>query len=250
MPSVTHATPDPGPGAPLVVRLRSERVLAVVRAVTIADAGELCRALVDGGIRVVELTFTTPGVARHLEVAAAYAASSGDPGCLVGAGTVLGAEQARAAVDAGAAFLVTPGVGRFAEGVVTVARAAGVPVILGALTPSEVLEALALGADAVKIFPATLGGPRLLQDLSGPFPDVPLVPSGGITAQNARDFLDAGAVAVSAGSGVVPPAAVASGDWRRITAAARDFRAHLRAPDGPRSAPLDARAGVDDSEER
>jgi 2-dehydro-3-deoxyphosphogluconate aldolase/(4S)-4-hydroxy-2-oxoglutarate aldolase len=220
--------------------LAEQRVLAVVRADTIPDVAALCAALADGGIHVVELTFTTPGVDEHLAAAAAFAASGEGAGTVVGAGTVLGAAQARAAVDAGAAFLVTPAVGRFAHEVAEVAREAGVPLMPGALTPSEVVAATELGADVVKIFPASLGGPRHVRDLLGPFPDAALVPSGGVDPDNARAFLDAGALAVSAGTGVVPPDAVESADWARISAAARTFRDSTGAPE-PSTSPSTSR---------
>lgn len=202
--------------------LRADRVLSVVRAPEIGDARDLCSALVAGGIHVVELTFTTPDLPRHLERAA-----SGDTGAVVGAGTVQTAAQARAAVDAGARFLVTPGQGPEAAGVVAAGHDAGVPVVLGAFTPSEVMTAVALGSDAVKIFPAHHLGPKYLKDLSGPFPGVPLVPSGGVNAGNARQFLDAGALAVSAGTDVVSPSDVATGRWSEITAKATAFCAAL-----------------------
>jgi 2-dehydro-3-deoxyphosphogluconate aldolase/(4S)-4-hydroxy-2-oxoglutarate aldolase len=102
------------------------------------------------------------------------------------------------------------------------------------MTPSEVMIATDLGADVVKVFPASLGGPRLIADLRGPFPDVPLVPSGGVIAENAQDFLDAGAPAVCAGTGVVPPAAVAAGSWGLVEEAARRFCGRLR-PGAPGS---------------
>jgi 2-dehydro-3-deoxyphosphogluconate aldolase/(4S)-4-hydroxy-2-oxoglutarate aldolase len=89
------------------------------------------------------------------------------------------------------------------------------------------MRAVDLGSDVVKIFPASLGGPRLITDLRGPFPDVPLVPSGGVDADNARQFLDAGALAVSVGSGVVAPSAVADGSWEVVEQAAREFRRRL-----------------------
>ena len=203
--------------------LREDRVLSVVRAPEIGDARDLCAALVAGGIHVIELTFTTPDLPRHLERAA-----SGDTGAVVGAGTVQTAAQARTAVEAGAAFLVTPGQGPEAAAVVAAAHDAGVPIVLGAFTPSEVMTALALGSDAVKIFPAHHLGPKYLKDLSGPFPGVPLVPSGGVNAGNARQFLDAGALAVSAGTDVVSPADVAAGRWADITAKATSFCSALR----------------------
>jgi 2-dehydro-3-deoxyphosphogluconate aldolase/(4S)-4-hydroxy-2-oxoglutarate aldolase len=202
--------------------LRSDRVLSVVRAPAIGDARDLCSALVAGGIHVIELTFTTPDLPKHLERAA-----SGDTGAVVGAGTVQTAAQARTAVEAGARFLVTPGQGPEAAAIVAAAHDAGVPVVLGSLTPSEVMTAVALGADAVKIFPAHQFGPKYLKDLNGPFPGVPLVPSGGVNAGNARAFLDAGALAVSAGTDVVSPADVAAGNWSDITAKAKAFCAVL-----------------------
>ena len=121
---------------------------------------------------------------------------------------MLTADQARSAVDAGAEFLVTPGI---RAGVAKVGSDSGIPVIMGALTPTEVLVALDLGAAAVKIFPASAFGPAYFKDLRGPFPDVALIPSGGVNAGNAADFLARGAVAVSAGTDVVPPQAVLSG---------------------------------------
>lgn len=199
--------------------LRADRALAVVRADRIPDAAALCRALLDGGIRTVELTFTTPDVLDHLAKAA-------DSGALLGVGTVLTADQARAAIDAGARFLVTPGV---RAGVAEVAVAAGVPVFLGAFTPTEVAMAVDLGSTGVKIFPAGRLGPGYLSDLRGPYPQVELLPSGGVSAADAGAYLAAGALAVCAGTGVVPPASVAAGDWTAITERARDFVAALSA---------------------
>lgn len=203
--------------------LRKDRVLSVVRAPSIDDARDLCSALVAGGIHVIELTFTTPDLPRHLERAV-----SGGTGAVVGAGTVQTFAQAQQAVDAGAQFLVTPGQGPEAAAIVDAAHRAGVPVVLGSFTPSEVMTAVALGAEAVKIFPAHQLGPRYLKDLSGPFPGVPLVPSGGVNAGNARQFLEAGALAVSAGTDVVSPADVVDGRWADITAKATAFCAALR----------------------
>lgn len=202
--------------------LRSDRVLSVVRAPAIDDARDLCSALVAGGIHVIELTFTTPDLPKHLA-----RATSGDTGAVVGAGTVQTAAEARQAVDAGAQFLVTPGQGPEAAAIVAAGHDAGIHVVLGALTPSEVMTAVALGSDAVKIFPAHHLGPKYLKDLAGPFPGVPLVPSGGVHAGNAREFLDAGALAVSAGTDVVAPADVGASRWDDITAKAAAFRAAL-----------------------
>lgn len=199
--------------------LSADRVIAVVRAPSIPDAPALCAALAAGGIRWIEFTYTTPGVAGHLRRAAAAGT-----GCRIGVGTVLTAAQAEEALAAGAEFLVTPG-GRPA--VADVAGAAGIPVIMGALTPTEVAEAADLGATAVKIFPARSFGPRYFKDLAGPYPGIPLVASGGVNAGNAGEFLTCGARAVCAGSDVVPPSAVAAGDWAGITRRAEAFVAAL-----------------------
>jgi 2-dehydro-3-deoxyphosphogluconate aldolase/(4S)-4-hydroxy-2-oxoglutarate aldolase len=217
----SHPT-ETAPEAGVLDVVRADRALTVVRADRIPDAAALCRALAEGGIRTVELTFTTPDVLEHL------AAAADVPGVVLGVGTVLHAGQARAAIDAGARFLVTPGL---RPAVAEVAVAAGVPVMLGAFTPTEVATAVDLGAAAVKIFPAGRLGPKYLSDLRGPYPQVDLLPSGGISAENAAAFLAAGAVAVCAGTSVVPPAVVAAGDWTEITRRARAFAAALTSPE-------------------
>ncbi|MFH5209538.1 bifunctional 4-hydroxy-2-oxoglutarate aldolase/2-dehydro-3-deoxy-phosphogluconate aldolase [Antrihabitans sp. NCIMB 15449] len=191
-----------------------DRVLAVVRAPTIPDPVALADALADSGIRALELTLTTPGVLGYLRSAADSSRA------VLGLGTVLTAEQARAAIDCGAKFLVTPGV---RPAVAEVAAEHGIPVVMGAFTPTEVLTALDLGAAAVKIFPARSLGPGYFKDLLGPFPDVALIPSGGVNAGKATDFLANGAVAVTAGTDVVSPAAVADGRWSDISARAASF---------------------------
>ncbi|SOB80061.1 bifunctional 4-hydroxy-2-oxoglutarate aldolase/2-dehydro-3-deoxy-phosphogluconate aldolase [Streptomyces sp. 1331.2] len=203
------------PALPALAALQDDRVIAVVRAPRIPDAPALCAALAAGGIHWTEFTYTTPEVTKHLRRAA-------QSGWRVGVGTVLTAEQAERGAAVGASFLVTPGC---RPEVAEAARAAGVPVVLGALTPTEVAEAVDLGAAAVKIFPARAFGPGYFKDLRGPYPGVPLVASGGVNAGNAADFLGQGALAVCAGTDVVPPDAVAAGDWAEITRRARAFTA-------------------------
>jgi 2-dehydro-3-deoxyphosphogluconate aldolase/(4S)-4-hydroxy-2-oxoglutarate aldolase len=210
---MTFALPHPGFRAALA----AEPVIAVVRASSIPDAAALCAALAAGGITCTELTFSTPNVVPQLHAAAAA-------GHRVGAGTVLTAAQAREAIGAGVSFLVTPGL---RPDVAEVAHEAGIPVVLGALTPTEVATALDLGTAAVKIFPAKAFGPGYFKDLRGPFPELPLVASGGVNAGNAASFLAQGALAVCAGTDVVPPDAVAAGDWDEITRRAAAFMAAL-----------------------
>jgi 2-dehydro-3-deoxyphosphogluconate aldolase / (4S)-4-hydroxy-2-oxoglutarate aldolase len=197
--------------------IRSDRAVAVVRGERVADPAGLAATLAGAGIRAVEFTFTIPAVLAAIEAAAAS-------GAIVGAGTVRDERQARDALAAGARFLVSPAC--FPE-VAAVALEAGVPVFLGALTPTEVDSALKAGTTAVKLFPARAGGPRYLRDLRGPFPDADFIPSGGVTEENARDFLDAGAIAVYAGSGLVPAEVVASGDHQEVERRAHAFVAAL-----------------------
>jgi 2-dehydro-3-deoxyphosphogluconate aldolase/(4S)-4-hydroxy-2-oxoglutarate aldolase len=199
----------------VVSAIRTDRVVAVVRGRHVADPPGLARTLALAGVRAVEFTFTIPGALAAIEAAAASEA-------IVGAGTVRDERQARDALAAGAQFLVSPAC---VPEVADVAQEGGVPVFLGALTPTEVDAAVKAGATAVKLFPAGLGGPRYLHDLRGPFPDVDFVPSGGVTEDNAREFLDAGAIAVYAGSGLAPPELVEAGDHEEIARRARAFAA-------------------------
>ncbi|MFP3466475.1 bifunctional 4-hydroxy-2-oxoglutarate aldolase/2-dehydro-3-deoxy-phosphogluconate aldolase [Leifsonia sp. SIMBA_070] len=208
----------------LIDTLHQDRALAVIRAPRIDDPVALCRALSHGGIRTVEFTFTTPGVERVISEATAGAHDA-----LVGAGTVTDQGAAERAIAAGARFLVTPGL---QERVAAVAREAGIPLLLGALSPSEVMRAVELGADAVKIFPASLVGPGYLRDLRGPFPTVPFVPSGGLDASNAGAWTAAGALAATAGSSVVSASDIEAGDWDAVTERARLFAAAAAAAAG------------------
>jgi 2-dehydro-3-deoxyphosphogluconate aldolase/(4S)-4-hydroxy-2-oxoglutarate aldolase len=139
---------------------------------------------------------------------------------LVGAGTVVTEEHARLAADAGARFLVSPGT---TPELTASMKDTGLAVMTGALTPSEVMHALALRTDVVKIFPASLGGPSYVKALRGPFPDAPLMPTGGVTPQNVAEWVDAGAIALGAGGDLVPASALAAGDMAEIERRARSF---------------------------
>jgi 2-dehydro-3-deoxyphosphogluconate aldolase/(4S)-4-hydroxy-2-oxoglutarate aldolase len=191
----------------LVEELAARRAVVVVRAPRIDAPDRLADALASASDALVEITLTVEDALPALERIAARS------DLVTGAGTVLDAAQAEAAITAGARFLVTPAA---APDVVEAGRRAGVPVIVGAFSPSEVLAAWRGGAAAVKVFPAGIGGHGYLRELAGPLPDLPLVPSGGVGTSNAAAFLDAGAVAVTCGSSVVAPEAVASGDWDAI----------------------------------
>ncbi len=179
-----------------------------------AHAVGLGRALADGGLPIAEVTLRVP---RALEVLRAMA--EGCPDVVVGAGTVISAAQVDAAVDAGARFLVSPGL---AVDVVEQARRYGVPILPGVATPSDLMTATALGLDLVKLFPAgPLGGPPTVRALAAPFPSMAFVPTGGVSADDVGDYLAVPAVAAVGGSWMVPVTALAAGDHdtvRRLTA--------------------------------
>ncbi len=191
----------------------ADRVVAVVRAPRVADPAGLAAVLSDAGIRAIEFTFTIPDVLAVIEKVSAS-------GALAGAGTVTDVAQAEAAIGAGARFIVSP---VLVPEIVPPCRDRGVPVVLAGFTPTEVATAMRAGADAVKLFPANVGGPRYVKDLRGPFPGARLIPSGGVDERNARGFLDAGAVAVFAGSGLVPADETARGDHEGIGGRAASF---------------------------
>jgi 2-dehydro-3-deoxyphosphogluconate aldolase / (4S)-4-hydroxy-2-oxoglutarate aldolase len=203
-------------------QLAATGIIAVLRAPSPQAALNTVDALVVGGITGIEVTYSTPDAPIVIaECARRYGSD-----ILLGAGTVTTPTQAQEAVDAGATFLVSPGTIRpLAEAM----RATGAPIMLGALTPTELMHAVEYGASVVKIFPASLGGPHFLKSLRGPFPDVALMPTGGVTAANLATWLSAGALAVGAGSDLCPPAAIAKGDFGRIETIAREFASALRA---------------------
>jgi 2-dehydro-3-deoxyphosphogluconate aldolase/(4S)-4-hydroxy-2-oxoglutarate aldolase len=203
-------------------RARAIGVLAVLRAPSPELALEASEAIIRGGVTGIEVTYSTPDapavirelIARHGDTA------------YVGAGTVTTEQQATAAAEAGAEFLVSPGT------LPDLTRAmldTGRVVMTGAMTPTEVMTALGLGVDVVKVFPASLGGPSYLGALRGPFPDAPLMPTGGVTPDNLADWFRAGAVAVGAGGDLANSTSIKASDWADLTQRAERFAAALTA---------------------
>ena len=170
-------------------------VVAIGRYVAAGAAPAIAKALADGGVRAFELTLNEPE-ADALRSIEAVARIGADLGLDVGAGTVLSVGAARRAVDAGATFLVSP---HLDVDLVAWSAAFDVPALPGCATPTEVLAAWRAGAAAVKLFPASVAGPAFVRELRGPFPDIPLVPTGGVTVDTASAFIAAGAVAVGMG---------------------------------------------------
>ncbi len=188
---------DTSPRPPLPAGLVTGGVVAIARRLTADTAPQVADALVAGGVLAFEITLNEPvvGALRAIELVAGRA-----PTLAIGAGTVLSIDSARLAIDAGATFLVMP---HTDPELVAWAASRGVPTLPGAFTPTEVLAAWRAGAAAVKLFPASVAGPAFVRECHGPFPDIPLVPSGGVTAETAGDFIRAGAVAVGVGSWLI-----------------------------------------------
>jgi 2-dehydro-3-deoxyphosphogluconate aldolase/(4S)-4-hydroxy-2-oxoglutarate aldolase len=203
------------PKSETLKRIKSEKVIALIRADSSASLLDCARALSSGGLNVIELTMTTPGaIDRVAEVSRSL------PNVMLGLGTVLDAATARAGVAAGAKFVVTPAL---RPDVIKACHDLGVPILSGALTPTEIAAAADLGADVIKIFPAEFFGPAYIKSLRAVFPQIELLPTGGVTVQTIADFLRAGAFAVAAGSALIDPAALKARDWAAITARAREF---------------------------
>jgi 2-dehydro-3-deoxyphosphogluconate aldolase/(4S)-4-hydroxy-2-oxoglutarate aldolase len=191
-------------------RIHSQGLIPVIRLATSRDAIRAADAILKGGASILEVTMNVPGalgVIRDLR-------GDLEDEIVVGAGTVLDPQTARAAILEGARFVVSP---VMLPEVITMCRRYGVVVIPGAMTPTEVLGAFEAGADMVKVFPAgALGGPSYIRALKAPMPQVPLVPTGGVNLKNAGDYIMAGASALGVGESLVDPAAVKDGRWEII----------------------------------
>lgn len=204
-------------------RIQHIGVVPVVRSGSARLALHAVEALAAGGIPVVEITLTVPNALAAI----ADIASRFDGTVLVGAGTITSADQARAAVEAGARFIVSPG---FDAAIVDASHAAGVPAMPGVLTPSEIMAATRAGADWVKIFPCSaLGGAKYLRALRGPFPRLRAMPTGGVTLATAAEYIAAGAVALGVGSELVDSAELAAGESARLRERALAFATIVRA---------------------
>ncbi len=191
------------------------RIIAIIR---LRDGNQLLRtadAVYAGGVRVIEFTLNTPGA---LEAIRRCRETMGE--AIIGAGTVLSAEDTEAALDAGAEIIVAPDT---KAAVVEVAHRRGAVAIPGAYTPTEIARAMDLGADLIKLFPAKGLGPEYLREILAPLEDARLVPTGGVTVDNAGAYLEAGAAALAVGGGIVNNGLVASGDFGAITENARAF---------------------------
>ena len=197
-----------------IEQILAKKIIAVVRLEDYTRAVDVARALAAGGITVLEFTLTGRGA---IEAVSATRKALGNSVC-VGVGTVLKAEDAQAAIDAGAEFVVTPSVRRQ---VIEACVKRQTLVLGGGLTPTELLDAYEAGAELVKVFPARLGGPKFIKDVLAPLPFLKVVPTGGVSPENAPEFLEAGAVAVGIGGNLVSNKLVAAGAFDQITETAQ-----------------------------
>lgn len=204
-------------------RIEEVGVVPVVRASSAEEAMQVIEAIKAGGVSVLEITMTVPRAVRVIEqVADRYGAE-----VVVGAGTVLDPETARACILAGAVFVVSPSLN---TGTIELCRRYSVAVMPGALTPTEVVTAWQAGADVVKVFPCgALGGAKYLKSLKAPLPQIEMIPTGGVSLQTAAEFVEAGALALGVGADLVDTKAIRAGQPEKVTEAARAYVAAVRA---------------------
>ena len=206
-----------------LTKIREVGLVPIVRAPSPEDAMRAAEAIIAGGIGIAEITMTVPGALKVME---AVAERYGDK-VLLGAGTILDTETCRAAILAGAEFIVTPALD---VRVIEMARRYSKPIFPGALTPTEVLTAWQAGADMVKIFPCgPVGGAKYIKALKGPFPQIEMVPTGGVNLETTPEFIKAGASAVAVGGELVDVKALKEGKLDQITETAKKFVEAVRA---------------------
>ena len=201
--------------------IRRNGIIAIIRADSGEDLVRVVEAVAEGGIRCIEVTMTTPGALRCLELAAVRLSASDI--CL-GVGTVLDAETARLAILAGARYVVSP---VLAPGVIETAHRYGCPCLPGAFTPTEIFTAWEAGADMVKVFPASLGGLDYIKAVRAPLPNIPLVPTGGVDLNNLAAFVAAGVSAIGVGGNLAGKDLIKAGKFAEITENARKYATAL-----------------------
>jgi 2-dehydro-3-deoxyphosphogluconate aldolase / (4S)-4-hydroxy-2-oxoglutarate aldolase len=207
--------------AAVLQRLAETGLVPVLRAASVEKAMALAEAVAAGGVDVLEVTMTIPGA---VEVIARLVKER--PEILVGAGTVLDPETAERCIGAGAQFVVSPALNLKT---IALCRRVSIAVLPGALTPTEIVTAWEAGADVVKVFPAgAMGGAKYLVSLKGPLPQIEMIPTGGVSLANAKEFLEAGAFALGVGSDLVDAKAMAAGKPEVVTETARKYMAIVR----------------------
>ena len=203
--------------------LKKHRAIAVIRASEIEVGREMALAAASGGMQLIEITWNSPRAAELISQLRVRL-----PDCVIGTGTLLNQSQVKEAIMAGAQFLFAPHADPL---MIKAAVDSGLPIIPGALTPTEIVSAWQWGATCVKVFPVqSVGGVSYIKNLQGPLGQIPLIPTGGITLENAEDFIAAGASAVALGSQLFPKQLVASGNWEAISQKASQLRQKISQP--------------------
>jgi len=202
--------------------IQQHRAIAVIRATQLEQGRHMSHSVARGGMRLIEITWNTDRAATLIEQLRGEL-----PDCVIGAGTLLDWQQMQAAIDCGAQFLFSP---HSDPHLIQVAVNLGVPIVPGALSPTEIVAAWQAGASSVKVFPVhSLGGVNYIRSLQAPLTGIPLIPTGGVTVENARSFLDAGAAAIGLSSSLFPEAAVATGNWEAIVTQAETLMRSVQA---------------------
>jgi len=218
---MTTRTTDARNTTGIVTALEHAGIVAVIRMKDPARLRAVVDAIAEGGVRALEITMSVPGAVELIrEIAPTL-----PPGFVFGAGTVLDADTVARVVDAGAQFVVSP---VFRREVIDACRARDVAALPGCFTPTEILDAWDAGADIVKVFPATALGPSYLKDVRAPLPQVKLMPTGGVTVENAGDWIRAGAVAVGVGTSLLDSEAIAAGNFAVLREKAERMVANVR----------------------
>jgi 2-dehydro-3-deoxyphosphogluconate aldolase/(4S)-4-hydroxy-2-oxoglutarate aldolase len=205
----------------ITAALEQSGVVAVIRMKDPDKVQAVVDAIAEGGVRAIEVTMTVPNAVGLI----AALAPRMPKGFTFGAGTVLDVETAVQVIDAGAQFIVSP---VFRRSLITACHERGVPVTPGCFTPTEILDAWDAGADIVKVFPATALGPGYIKDVRAPLPQLKLMPTGGVTVENAGEWIKAGAVAVGVGSALLDAKAIDAGDYAALRARAERIVANVR----------------------
>lgn len=220
----------PRPVSPDLAHILKSGVVAVVRMNEAVSLRRAAEAVVAGGVGTFEVTLTTPGALDAVR----ELAEAKIPGCLIGAGTILDAAAANAAIDAGARFIVSP---TLEADMIATCVERKIVCIPGAMSPTEILQAWRMGASMIKVYPACSVGTDFFKNILGPLPFLRMIPSGGMTLDNGADFIRAGAAAVSMAAALLDPALIQKGDWTEITARARKISGSVAAARAEMTAP-------------
>lgn len=203
--------------------LRQQRLIAVIRTNQLSLGRQMAQAMAAGGILIIEITWNSADAPKLI-----YQLRQELPQCTIGTGTILNQEQLQQAIEAGVQFIFTPHV---EPALIASAVAADVPIVPGALSPTEIVTAWAAGATAVKVFPIqAVGGANYIKALQGPLGQIPLIPTGGVTLENAQEFLTAGAIAVGLSGELFPKSLIDDRDWQAIANRAKALKEQLTTP--------------------